>query len=183
MIVAASTGFLFVFTTIFVTFPEKISAKIKKNKNDKLAKSLYKEEKIDAEKVEKIVKKDSALDKLKKYFSDKYNDISFVKEAEKKKMEGLTPLKLDMNGPDGVKSAVKLTYRYLAQDENGRLVKGYFPAFSKLDVYSYLSDANMPEDNDGSLKLLKYSFAISFFLKSILSIPNIFPISASKSKS
>lgn len=143
MIVAASTGFLFIFTTIFVTYPEKISAKAKKNKNEKLAKSLYKEEKIDAEKVEKTVKKDSALDKIKKYFSDKYNEISFVKEAEKKKIDGLTPLKLDMNGPDGIKSAVKLTYRYLAQDENGRLVKGYFPAFSKLDVYSYLSDANM----------------------------------------
>lgn len=55
----------------------------------------------------------------------------------------LVEIKIDPNGPDAVKSDKKQTYRYIARNKDGALVKDYFSAQSKYDVYSYLVDQGM----------------------------------------
>jgi type IV pilus assembly protein PilC len=78
--------------------------------------------------------------KIKKYFVDKYNNLAIVKYYRNKKERELEILYIDKNSKDAVRSTQKQTYRYLARNKDGKLIKGYFAALSKLDTHSYLLD-------------------------------------------
>ena len=72
-----------------------------------------------------------------------YEQIPYVKKKKEEFEASLKPMVIDPNGSDGIKSAEKIVYRYVARDKNGNIVKAFFPAYSKLDVYSYLTDEKM----------------------------------------
>lgn len=98
-------------------------AKKSKSANDKLAEFM-----TDAPKA------------VANYFVDKFNNISIVKHYRNKKERELEVLLVDKFGKDAERSEKKLIYKYLARNKEGKLVKGYFGALSKLDVHSYLID-------------------------------------------
>ena len=133
-------GLVYVLETIFVELPLYLY--------DKCSKVVYKYyriykdyvEKQKAKKREKALGSKSLTKTIADYITDKYNNLSFVKEAKAKKEASLVVLTIDPNGNDAVKSQTKQTYRYLVRNKDGKLVKGYFPAFSRMDVYSYLTD-------------------------------------------
>ena len=77
-------------------------------------------------------------DKIQK----KIDNISFVKTAKEKKEASYKPIEIDVE-KDSVKSEAKTTFKYVAKNQNGEVITGYFPAFSKMDVYSYLNDQKM----------------------------------------
>jgi len=47
-------------------------------------------------------------------------------------------LLIDFEGEDAVRSDKKIVYQYVAKNPDGKIVKGYFEAFSKVDVHSFL---------------------------------------------
>lgn len=47
-------------------------------------------------------------------------------------------LLIDFDGEDAVKSSEKQIYEYVAKDTEGKIIKGYFDAFSKVEVHSFL---------------------------------------------
>ena len=55
-----------------------------------------------------------------------------------KKKINLPELTINFEGPDAIKSKEKQTYKYLIEDPEGKIIKGYFNAFSKVEVYSFL---------------------------------------------
>ena len=140
MLYSCYSGFIYIFGTIFIDLPVLLY--------DKTSKVVYKYYRIykDNQERKKALKeaKTSSGKTLTKsisdYLTDKYNNLSFVKEARAKKEASLVVLTLDPNGADAIKSTTKQTYRYLIRNKEGKLIKGYFPAFSKMDVYSYLTD-------------------------------------------
>ena len=67
--------------------------------------------------------------------------MSVVKHYRNKKERELEVLLIDKTGKDAERSEEKQTYQYLARNQEGKLIKGYFAAQSKLDVHSYLLDA------------------------------------------
>lgn len=71
----------------------------------------------------------------------------------------LVEIKIDPDGPDAVKTEKKQTYRYLARNKEGVLIKDYFSAHSKYDVYSYLVDQGMTVYN------IETNSMINFFRK------------------
>lgn len=71
----------------------------------------------------------------------------------------LIEIKIDPDGPDAVKSEKKQAYRYLARNKEGVIVKDYFSAYSKYDVYSYLVDQGMTVYN------IETNSMINFFRK------------------
>lgn len=71
----------------------------------------------------------------------------------------LVEIKIDPDGPDAVKSDKKQAYRYIARNKEGVLVKDYFSAYSKYDVYSYLVDQGMTVYN------IETNSMINFFRK------------------
>ena len=94
---------------------------------------------------------------LENYIKEKYENLSFVKAAREKKEASLIILTINQNGNDAVRTEAKQTYRYLARNKDGKLVKGYFAALSRLDVYSYLIDEGM------TVYEIVTNWAINFF--------------------
>ena len=82
------------------------------------------------------------VQKLADWFTEQYEKIPSVKRKREAYEASLTPLVLDSE-VDGVKSDTKVTYKYVARNEKGKIITDYFPAFSKMDVYSYLTDQKM----------------------------------------
>ena len=69
---------------------------------------------------------------------NKFNNNDFVKHNRNKKMMEKEALLINFDGEDAEKSDVKLLYEYVAKNKEGKVVKGYFEAFSKVEVHSYL---------------------------------------------
>ena len=96
---------------------------------------------IDAEEVE-----DSSNDPLtrlgKKLMSipermKEKNTLSLLKKYTKYKGEPV-PMTINYDGPDAIKSPERQVYEYIIKDQNGKFITGYFNAFSKVEVYSFL---------------------------------------------
>ncbi len=65
------------------------------------------------------------------------NDEMKQKSRDRKNLPRQVLL-LDFNGEDAVKSSEKQIYEYVAKDTRGKIIKGYFDAFSKVEVHSFL---------------------------------------------
>ncbi|MBQ3142057.1 MAG: type II secretion system F family protein [Bacilli bacterium] len=78
--------------------------------------------------------------KIKNYIVEKYNNLAVVKHYRNKRERELEVLYIDKNSEDAKRTEKKHTYEYLARNQNGKLIRGYFSALSKLDTHSYLLD-------------------------------------------
>lgn len=116
-----------------------------KNKRAKEAKSAYVNEAVHIDKKSFGDKLNDSFkeftkspDKIKKYFSDKVKNSTFVKNANNRAAMERESLLINFEGADAIKSEKKLLYEYVAKMPNGRVIKGYFDAYSKVEVHSYL---------------------------------------------
>ena len=76
---------------------------------------------------------------LKEKMSEWYNNLSFVKDRKNRRELQRQTLLIDFDGADAVRSDEKIMYKYVAKSaETGKVETGYFAAFSKLDVHSFL---------------------------------------------
>lgn len=138
----------------------KIIAKAEKQKakEKRLIEKLEKAERLKREKAEAIQRRKENADKVKQArlearekrkteerlsFSEKvkrwYKNLSFVKYRENKAEMERQVLLINFDGEDAVRSEQKIYYKYVAKKlETGEVEKGIFPAFSKLDVHSFL---------------------------------------------
>lgn len=82
----------------------------------------------------------SVPNRIKNYFVNKYNNLIIVKHYRNKRERELEILYIDKTGKDAKRTAEKHIYKYLARNKEGKLIKGYFSALSKLDTHSYLLD-------------------------------------------
>ena len=146
--------------TIFIEKKEKEKREkqelleIKKKKN--LEKEKEKKEKLRKKKIneEAYVNKNVKLEKptlkskLNSFFKNiglvfvslgsKITNNSFSKNRRNKKDMKRQILLIDFEGEDAKKSEKKLLYEYVAKDKNGKIIKDYFNAYSKVEVHSYL---------------------------------------------
>ena len=68
-----------------------------------------------------------------------YNNLAFVKDRKNRREMQRQTLLIDFEGADAVRSEEKIMYKYVAKNnETGKVETGYFAAFSKLDVHSFL---------------------------------------------
>ena len=58
----------------------------------------------------------------------------------RKKKVNLPELTINFDGPDAVKSKEKQTYKYLIENPEGKIITGFFNAYSKVEVYSFLKN-------------------------------------------
>lgn len=68
----------------------------------------------------------------------KFTNNSFSKNRRNKKDMERQALLIDFEGEDAKKSDKKVLYEYVAKDKNGKIIKDYFNAYSKVEVHSYL---------------------------------------------
>ena len=114
---------------------KKRLADLKKQEADKavkkVTKELYINENMTLERVTLSKRINEWFDKLSKKFKERY--------ANKKKHDiNRQALLLDFEGKDAEKASEKIMYKYVAKDPEGKIIKGYFPAYSKVEVHSFL---------------------------------------------
>ena len=62
----------------------------------------------------------------------------FAVRQQRKLDEKRKTLSLDVNGEDAKRSVEKIIFKYIAKNPKGKIEKGMFQGYSKLDVHSYL---------------------------------------------
>lgn len=116
----------------------------RKNKIDKEKEQARRDRKEKALLIKKAQEESKQKEKNeRKTFEEKvkdwYNNLSFVKDRQNRRELQRQTLLLDFEGADAVRSEEKVTYKYVAKNgETGKVETGYFEAFSKLDVHSFL---------------------------------------------
>lgn len=68
----------------------------------------------------------------------KINNMSLVKQARNKKEFDTKAMLVDFSGEDSDTQGKRIIWKYVAYDKRGKRVSGYFEAFSRLDVQSFL---------------------------------------------
>lgn len=68
----------------------------------------------------------------------KINNNEFIKHSRNKDLMKKEALLINFEGEDAEKSDVKVLYEYVAKNPEGKVVKDYFEAFSKVEVHSFL---------------------------------------------
>lgn len=124
---------------------ELLQEKKEKKKKIETEKELARKERREKA---KLIKKAEAESKTKakldrKTFEEKikawYENLSFVRDRNNRRELKRQTLLIDFEGSDAVRSDEKITYKYVAKNnDTGKVEKGYFAAYSKLDVHSFL---------------------------------------------
>lgn len=121
---------------------EKIRLDEERKERKRKDKEVYVNDKVTIEKesfFKKLSKNVQDLpNKISESFKKKYNSLTFVKDLKNKKDINRQALLINFEGEDAVKSDTKSTYEYVAKNSDGKVVKGYFDAFSKVEVHSFL---------------------------------------------
>lgn len=107
----------------------------KKNEKERLKNEEALRKKEDKKKIKDLKKISENNDKLLKEDTSKGKK---KKKVKKQKEINMPELVIDFNGADAVKTPKKMTYQYLIKTPDGEVVKDYFTAFSKAEVYSFL---------------------------------------------
>ena len=108
---------------------KKIDSEAYINKNVKLEKQTFEQ---------KIKTAFKALALSLNGVKNKIKNNTFSKNRRNKKDMKRETLLIDFEGADAIKSDKKVLYEYVAKDINGKVVKEYFNAYSKVEVHSYL---------------------------------------------
>ena len=113
---------------------EKKKAKEEKKKRKTKDKEAYINKNVDLGKVK--------IDKKKKVvfagIVNKIRNNNFAKARRNRKDINRQALLIDFEGKDAIKSDKKQLYQYVAKAPDGRIIKDYFNAYSKVEVHSYL---------------------------------------------
>lgn len=111
------------------------------HKDVKLTRAEQKEEhRIAKEKIrrEKLRQKEEAK-KEKKSVLEEFKKRNFFGRRRQQKLEKKRQiLALDVNSADANRSNEKITFKYVGKNPEGKIEKGRFRGYSKLDVHSYL---------------------------------------------
>ncbi len=72
-----------------------------------------------------------------------YENSTFMKQARNKKDVNRQALMIDFEGADAEKEEKKVMWEYVCRTPEGKTVKGYFAAYSRLEVHSFLMSEGM----------------------------------------
>lgn len=114
-------------------FEELVEQQKKKNISES-----YVNENIKLEKKTLGQKLNDLIEKFNKKVKDWWTNTPFAKNSVKKNDINRQALLLDLTGDDAKKSSQKVMFKYVAKSPEGNIIKGYFPAYSKVEVHSFL---------------------------------------------
>ena len=110
---------------------------IEQQKNKNMAEDLNNNVKV-SEKKTFGQKLNALVEKFNKKVKDWWANTPFAKNKAKKNDINRQALLLDLTGDDAKKSNQKITFKYVAKSPEGNIIKGYLPAYSKVEVHSFL---------------------------------------------
>lgn len=113
----------------------------KKNNKPKIDTTAYKNENIVFEKKNLgyfINAAISAVISIPASIKNRIDNMSIVKQIRNKKAFDTKTMLVDFSQEDKENDGKKVTWEYIAVNEKGKKIKGYFDAFSRVDVQSFL---------------------------------------------
>ncbi len=120
----------------------KKEEKIKKKKDKKIDTTSYKNENVTFQKknlgyyINLVL---TAIFSIPKKIKKKFDNLSVVKQVRNKKAFDTKTMLVDFSTEDPNENQGKrITWEYIAINKNGKKIKGYFDAFSRVDVQSFL---------------------------------------------
>lgn len=113
----------------------KKEIKKKKTKEDD---NVYINKNVDHKQPSKLERLGAAILNIPNVIKHKWDSLPFVRRARNKKDINREVLLIDFNSDDAKKSKVKQTYQYEVKTPEGKFVTGYFDAYSKVEVHSFL---------------------------------------------
>lgn len=144
---------------------QKKEAERAAKEKEKKAKKKEKEPKEELKSRDSLLYKNDSIELVHRTFGDKISDAienlinipkesikkakasfensSIVKQARKEKDINRQAIILDINGADSEKEEQKVMWEYQGRTAEGKVVKGYFAAYSKLEVHSFLLSEGM----------------------------------------
>ena len=132
---------------------EEIRAAKEKAKLDKNEKKLKKKRQTEAYVNEKMSSKEyksetginglikkikSIPNKISQAIIKSYENSLLYKDNKNRKDKNHQILLINFDGDDAIKSEQKQVYEYVGKNAEGKIVKDYFPAFSRVEVHSFL---------------------------------------------
>ena len=72
------------------------------------------------------------------WFKNKYKNSLLYKNAQAKKDKQHQIMTINFDGADAIKSEQKQIFEYVAKSPEGKIVKDHFPAYSVVEVHSFL---------------------------------------------
>lgn len=121
---------------------KQLKEQLEKNKNDHEA---YVNENADTEKQvfnsrisQFLAVLGNLPERMKQGISNWYNNLTFVKNKRNRFEMEHQELLINFEGEDAEKSAEKIPYEYVIKTPEGKMVKGHYEAFSKVEVHSFL---------------------------------------------
>lgn len=164
-------GFIKVFESIYSIFEKRNKKKLEEVKKEKTAKKVKDTvvEQPTKTKNKKHKKEDVYINEKvvieKKSFKDRFNDLitainhlpqdfvntlknsyansTVIRYINSKKAINSQELLINFDGEEAEKSESKVLYEYVAKNADGKVIKGYFEAFSKVEVHSFLLSEGM----------------------------------------
>ena len=114
---------------------ESQEKKAQKRLNDFIQDSSKFEDKTADEKLDKKGNKKMSIgEKIKNALNTGLGSGGQIKD----KYQDADEMSINFDGPEAVKTKEKMTYEYIARSPEGKVIKGYFSAFSLVEVHSYL---------------------------------------------
>lgn len=126
-------------------------AALKKNSQDVIAEPLKKDHKLSKEEQKeehRIAKEKIRLEKQRQREEEKKENKSLLRQFRERNIFAINRQKkldskrkiltLDINSDDSKRSTEKIIFKYIAKNAAGKIEKGTFQGYSKLDVHSYL---------------------------------------------
>lgn len=86
----------------------------------------------------------------------KYNNSSLVKNMRNKRDIERESLLISFDGEDAERSNQKILYEYVGKNADGKIVKGYFDAYSKVEVHSFLLSEGFEVYSISSSQLIRF---------------------------
>lgn len=118
---------------------KKEAALAKKRKSESFKSANYDEATKNTRGFKKILRDINNIpNAIGKFFSSKYKNSMLYKNAQNKKDREHQVLLINFDGEDAVKSEKKQIYQYVGKNADGKIVKDYFPAYSRVEVHSFL---------------------------------------------
>lgn len=123
---------------------DEIKARKMQEKLDKKERKLSKKRKNEAYVNENVkLEKPKFSQRLKEFFKDLNNIPNKIKKNYQnsllyKNAKNRQVLLLNFDGEDAIKSEQKQVYEYVGKNSEGKIVRDYFPAFSRVEVHSFL---------------------------------------------
>lgn len=80
----------------------------------------------------------SLPDRISKSISKRFKNSLLYRNAQNNKDRNRQVLLINFDGDDAIKSEQKQVYQYVGKNADGKVVTDYFPAYSRVEVHSFL---------------------------------------------